>query len=524
MEAEVRLWMIALLFTAYAGVPSLLDISVYISADTSPTSYSMNVAAQNVARNSYVKFTFSESVEYTGTAGASLKIKAVGGQTVFYDSVALGPTVGATVTVNPLRTQDFFLEHVGYGVVMDKAFLKSVSSSQLMTADVDWAFGTGDHVNPVRLSTIPVNNWGAVTITSPSTALHFTFSETVSCSGVGTIQIRDMFARANPATETFACDSRCTTAGTVATVTTTFLQPCARYEVTYTSNCFVDVSQNANSADALTQEQFTFYTSCLSTFAPTNGQLEVDFTDSITVGFSEALLPGTGYFVLTPDEGSAAESYIIGAAGNELTFAVDYTSVTFAKSVTSTVAYLCPPSPNLNPIREHCKGITWTLTLDAAVLRRQTPVTYQFGGLSRTETDLPVQLGAGSGSSYTFTMRVDDNDFPQLTFANVHAIGETAVRVDVRLDEAGTVYCAPFVTSTSAVTDAMIGTSFSATTGALTSFGYYPASMDVTGLTHSTTYHIFCYTVDDEIPTPNVMSTLAIQATLSAVTTFFFLR
>ena len=32
--------------------------------------------------------------------------------------------------------------------------------------------------------------------------------------------------------------------------------------------------------------RLTFYTSCLSAFTPTNGQLEVDFTDSITIGFS----------------------------------------------------------------------------------------------------------------------------------------------------------------------------------------------------------------------------------------------
>ena len=32
---------------------------------------------------------------------------------------------------------------VGYGVLMDMDFLMSVSSSQRMTANVDWAFGTG---------------------------------------------------------------------------------------------------------------------------------------------------------------------------------------------------------------------------------------------------------------------------------------------------------------------------------------------------------------------------------------------
>ena len=37
-------------------------------------------------------------------------------------------------------------------------------------------------------------------------------------------------------------------------------------------------------------------------------------------------------------QGSAAENYIIGAAGNELTFATDYPSVAFAKSATSTIA------------------------------------------------------------------------------------------------------------------------------------------------------------------------------------------
>ena len=98
-------------------------------------------------------------------------------------------------------------------------------------------------------------------------------------------------------------------------------------------------------------------------------------------------------------------------------------------------------------------------------------------------------------------MRVDDNDPPQLTFANVHAISDSEIRLDMRLDEVGTVYCNSFTPATITVTDTMIGTTFSSLTGSLSSLGYYPASITVTGLSQSTLYHIFCYTVDDEVPT-----------------------
>ena len=49
---------------------------------------------------------------------------------------------------------------------------------------------------------------------------------------------------------------------------------------------------------------------------------------------------------------------------------------------------------------------------------------------------------------------------------------------------------------------------------------YYPASMDLTGLTTETTYNIFCYSIDDEIPTANVMQVADIQATLHTITTW----
>jgi hypothetical protein len=502
-----------------AGTPVLSSIEVWLGTDGTSSSYSQATAAQNVQRNSKLELVFSEAIQFTDAAGRYFTTQAVAQTATQYTSASSELTIsGSSLLLNDARDANFFMEHVGYGVTMPADFLESSSTSQNPTVGIEWAFSTGDFVPPAIISALPLNGDGGLKVETTN-YLSFTFSEAVVC-GSATMTIRDMFGRATPASETFSCNARCVTDGPDATISTSFLDPCVRYEVTFSTGCFTDKSDNANPATAIITEQWMFHTSCISGFSPSAGGTEVDFMDSITLTFVEALVAGANHFQLTSSIPSpVTEDYIIGAS-NEITFAADGMSVTFAKTGTSPILYLCPPAPAATNTREYCKGVTWTVTIADFVLRRATAVDYLFGGNLISEVNVPAQSGPGAGFTYTFTMRVDDNDAPMVTFANVHAVEQDVIRIEMRLDEPGTVYCKAFSTSINSATTTDIGTTDSATTGSLSNAGYYPASMDLTGLTTETTYNIFCYSIDDEIPTANVMQVADIQATLHTITTW----
>ncbi|CAE7028661.1 unnamed protein product [Symbiodinium sp. CCMP2456] len=316
----------------------------------------------------------------------------------------------------------FLTEFVGYYLTIDAGTVQSVGSG-LPNAFFQYTFATGDFTPPSLVSVLPSNGepcrsprdckqletlalllLGA----DPDDSINLTFSEGVEASpDVGkVVTIQNLYTGASTS---LPCKSNSVVLEYDSAIVDpgAFSDHCQRYEVTYSSGCFRDLSASQNEVAALSGGAYVFETSCITGFSPANNADDLALDGSIVINFSEAIEPGSGNLVLTP-VGRAAQYRSI-PVQDELQ-ARNCARVSRSGDVVFQDPLLASEvaRSNLCPINaatlDDCKGQIWDITVASGVLRRATPTTL----LAQRDLLEPLQPAGSNGETYRVRTRAAD--------------------------------------------------------------------------------------------------------------------
>jgi len=282
---------------------------------TPPTVVSSNPtsAATNVATNSTLTVTFSESMSATSISASTFTLVSVGSGASVTGSVSAAGDIATFTPASTLTANAQYTVTVGTGV-------RDVAGNSLATP-YTWSFTTaaaGDTTPPIVVSTFPAAGSAGV---GTGASLMATFSEALNASSVTnttfTLSITGGGAVAG---------SVSLTGNTAALVPTTTLLPGTSYTARLTTG-IRDVAGNAMGA-AFTWS-FTTATATdttpptVTSVTPTNGATGVAASASITASFSEAVDGSsldTSSFVVVETSTSAAVGGAVVTNGSTATF------------------------------------------------------------------------------------------------------------------------------------------------------------------------------------------------------------
>jgi hypothetical protein len=555
-------------------------------------------SATNLRVDKEIVLVFSEAVA-RGAASKTITLTDASGSSTYSflegAASATDAVISANkVTIQPMSSGVDLLELTTYTIEVQASMFKDVATGTKFNSLLTAYFVTGDftrpaitHYNPPQFTTNVAVNSNMV----------LTFSETVQAVSTGAVQLQNYHAAYISNSASTPCNLLTFSGNTVTIVPSSFytfnggaLEHCSMFQITMTglSGCITDASPNANVASfgdistptpppvpsalgtyvtsVSTGNHYLFWSTCIVSVDPPNGMEDVLINSSITITFSENVqAAASGVVYVTP------RGYTRGTAGGSLEY-ITYSGsqvVINAQVVTITpsameglcsdgsttlkdTSLLSGASGALGQRRhqyQDCKGkpfdveiygvqppgVTPTPTQVTAFMRDTPQSAWDGIGPSGYTDYLPTQL---TGSDYTYTLEPNDYTPPTMTIVSMYGISETVIRVTVRLDESGTVYCQAYTRSPStrtmnptifeigdpvnfasggtnvqqdcdagnhnacmrAVYDAQYGF---AETEVDISTTYYPAGTHPTGgssLIAETMYDVYCYALDATLP------------------------
>jgi len=474
----------------------------------------------------YGYITFQPPISVLGTSSSAATTIAVPSSDVTVSGRSLYINEGASRTT-------IFGESTTYVMSLDAGVVEDLG----VPADTNAAFSvqltTGDFTAPTRTSIAPVDDSPAVDI---ATNIVLTFSEAVQAwNGGAGITVENYYWRQGPPYQlNRPCnDASVVISGTEVTISVdiggTFpLLPCQRYAMVYSMKCFYDTSPNHNWVQSLpVSADYDFWTSCITGYSPARDSYGIDINSDVVLTFAEDVIVGSGNIVLTP-LGEAAQNFDV-TDSSKVTFDAATKQVTVIGGTVPT--YLCNGLDMQN-----CKGKPIDVSIAAGVVLRVS--TSAPAPASSLDAQLTEQLG-GSGSSYRFTLHAADLTPPQITIVSMYGISESVIRVTVRLDESGTTYCRAYASATfnpvsqggsdvPTMVDCVACVNeikSDSDPNFVGSSAYDPVrkyaehEVDVTDLVDKTMYWVYCYSLDDEIPAFNVVTSAQMLATERQVRT-----
>jgi hypothetical protein len=577
-------WLTLLLAPIVSSVLTINSANVYVGTNlgstvSKTTAQLTTTDATNIRHDREIVLVFSEAIQ-AGAASTTITLTDASGSSTYSFQAGSTSTTDAVisaaeVTFRPMDSGVNMLELTTYTLQVQANMFVDVATSTRYNSLLTAYFVTGDFTAPAITNYNPAQ---LTTNAAVTTNLVLTFTETVQAVSSGQVALQNYHAAYSSNAAQINCNLLTFSGNTVTIVPSAFytynggqLEHCSMFQVTMTggSGCITDASPNANLATygsistptppptptalvtyvTSADSSYLFWTSCIVSMTPTPGTEDVLINSSLTITFSENIQAVTGGQIYVTPLG-----YTRGAATNGLEFPTYSGSqvVINAATVTitpSAVEGLC--SDGIRTLKDttvphqyqNCKGkpfdveiygvqsTTPTPTMVTAFARATSQSGWDGIGPSGYQDHLPTQL---TGTAYSYTLEPNDYTPPTVTIVSMYGISETVIRVTVRLDESGTVYCQAYTRSPSPRTtnptiveigDPVGGTNVQtdcdagnhnacmrATYNAQYGFAetevdisttYYPSGTHPAGgssLVAETMYDVYCYATDATLP------------------------
>lgn len=332
-----------------------------------------------------------------------------------------------------------------YTVAIDEFFALSASNSSQGSSRQAFTFATGDYTPPVVVATLPADREMAWPL---SASITLTLDEPIAGAASRYIVVTRV---ADAVQERIPCDGSGSSSGTSLVVNSKRVvisdlsawqgwRACRDYRISIDDACLTDLSVNKNPSVNLTVVEF--FTECAMSVTPQNGAVGISVQQPLEITFDDDMLASTGRIYVAL-EGQALVTLNVQDYPNIYVQGVKL--VVDLACITRTCQLMRGPNTTdtgwcMGHMVQECKGklITVSVGFDAVRLANASWLSSSLLGVGG---HVPVQLG---NASYGFILAEADLTPPLMLSVLVSAVSEAMVNVEVRLDEAGAVYCAAF--------------------------------------------------------------------------------